>query len=592
MKTTLALLVLLLASALAAPARAQDGEAPSCESLLTRADAVPARRAVDPVVGRASGFADLFVAAFRAPQARTLSARDATRAAASRTCMMSFPWTSAEREGLHSTGLPSPDVIIARLERTRAVLSTMPPRPLAPHERALRQEVRRGRDGQVVLRFGEFLVALSLFRAGRLEDVLTRVGSMDLRVTQAEWESGPDNASDATYYRDDELRKMLGALRDQALASLGRMDAEDAVSALERVQYLGPYAAIVGGRGGLSTHAERLLTIAAPRGTVEHIGHAEFLSISLASRYLLARRPTSDRAWELLAPSDAATVLQAELDRVVAARSTATTEVWSLVPFGARVRLTRPGATVDVSTPFPTACSAMLADTQAAGRRNVVVYVPEFVRRDGRLRARSLIADSQAQGTAVRLFLDDPLPSAVPHAEAASSLTVGGTISAVIPSELGVLDGRVIQNLQDDLTAAGVSVTRFAAGTSWSGPSGGAVIVLSGHSAPELEVYVRALAAAGVFNGNHVVFGSCGTELTEALRGQVLRAGAASVMGFEGTITNANVHDLVDTLLRQRSAAPSEGLFDHLIRRIREIGVRGVWQVSENWPATSNWGFA
>ncbi|MDB5356022.1 MAG: hypothetical protein JWN24_2475 [Phycisphaerales bacterium] len=165
-------------------------------------------------------------------------------------------------------------------------------------------------------------------------------------------------------------------------------------------------------------------------------------------------------------------------------------------------------------------------------------------------------------------------------------------VNAIIAGQSfrGVDDGKVMAILRQELIQAGVNVIEFngADGAHWLGAKGQTMIVITGHSDPELAGFVKALGEAGYLDGNYVVFNSCGTPLTRSLVDLINgRYKATGTFTYEGKISAANVENMLSELASKlklhcqdflKQAGPPK-FVDLLRETVQKFKLNGVWVI-------------
>ncbi len=161
------------------------------------------------------------------------------------------------------------------------------------------------------------------------------------------------------------------------------------------------------------------------------------------------------------------------------------------------------------------------------------------------------------------------------------SVTNPSDILVVVPDpKLNVPQAKTIGNIAADLKSAGVNVTVFAGTEKYSGPSGKAVFVITGHSSEELAEFVRQLGEGGFLKDNYVVFNSCETEMTRQLIAEINgRFGAVGTYAFEGKILAASVQDYLLSLVKGLTGKPGQNLIEILNRAVRDQKLNGVFTI-------------
>ena len=108
-------------------------------------------------------------------------------------------------------------------------------------------------------------------------------------------------------------------------------------------------------------------------------------------------------------------------------------------------------------------------------------------------------------------------------------------------------------------------MTVFTGAEHYTGDSGKAVFVITGHSSVELANLVHQLGEGGFFKGNFVVFNSCNTPLTHQLAVEINgRYGACATYAFSDKIMASDVENYMLELAHSLSSDRQRPLLDLL----------------------------
>jgi hypothetical protein len=161
-------------------------------------------------------------------------------------------------------------------------------------------------------------------------------------------------------------------------------------------------------------------------------------------------------------------------------------------------------------------------------------------------------------------------------------ITTGADVSVVTArASFNVNDWNLVANMTPLLRNAGISVTDFGPGSSWTQPAGRTVIVITGHANEQLADFIRQLGEAGVFRDNVVVFNTCQTPLSEALSHEINeRYGAVGTFSYAGAIPVQSVARLLRAVIQQVNAGG--GAADLWRMLTLRNGLNGAWTICEN----------
>jgi hypothetical protein len=138
--------------------------------------------------------------------------------------------------------------------------------------------------------------------------------------------------------------------------------------------------------------------------------------------------------------------------------------------------------------------------------------------------------------------------------------------------------------IEANLRKAGVTVVEFKDDESfrWTNGKGRALIVITAHSNDALRVFVEKLGNAGAFEGNFVLFNSCGTELSRNLVNEInARFKAAATFAHAGTISPQTVQASMSELVGNLSGGNKIEFGKLLIKTFNSHDLEGVWTISK-----------
>jgi hypothetical protein len=183
-------------------------------------------------------------------------------------------------------------------------------------------------------------------------------------------------------------------------------------------------------------------------------------------------------------------------------------------------------------------------------------------------------------------------------------------ITAVVADKsFNLRDGKLVQNIADELTLRGVEVIRHHKGSpaASSGPEKRRlVITISGHTSQPLAELVASLGQSGLLKDNIVIFMACESKLTRELQTEIIeKHGAAGLLAFQGEIKVSQLQPILLDVAKQFEAAKTKECLDALepvgntahegsppipdpnsnfIQRLRDAmrlqGLNGFWVVS------------
>jgi hypothetical protein len=230
------------------------------------------------------------------------------------------------------------------------------------------------------------------------------------------------------------------------------------------------------------------------------------------------------------------------------------------------------------------------------------VFSEDYASPTGRL-ADAVVQQALDAHPSARL-VRDPMDAETHHRiESVTQFDKGRALQvrAIIPDKQhGVVDGKLLQNIRDDLVEHGVKVdtspavavdtpkpavavdtspavvvetpptVRLQAAKTEAPAPLQAVIVISGHSSHELANFVDSIGPVAIRDAI-VIFESCGTRLTRELVRKMIRAhGAAAVFAFSGTITVDQLEPATIDLAKEFQPSPDRPASGRLLR-IRKI---------------------
>jgi len=189
-----------------------------------------------------------------------------------------------------------------------------------------------------------------------------------------------------------------------------------------------------------------------------------------------------------------------------------------------------------------------------------------------------------------RPFIRDPMSSRTKDRVVSLNgfSTTNPNVVAIVAdgSFVRVTDYRIIQNVKAQLISLGVRVETYnpERASQLNIGKGKAVIVITGHSDAELTKLVRSLGAAGVFDGNYVVFNSCKTMLTRELVTEInTRFGGIATFTHDKVIDATEVEQSVkDLATRLQQSGDSVPFHEILIKSMHRYKLNGGWTVCLN----------
>ena len=173
--------------------------------------------------------------------------------------------------------------------------------------------------------------------------------------------------------------------------------------------------------------------------------------------------------------------------------------------------------------------------------------------------------------------------------KALRAFTISGpsAITAIVASETfrpKVDDFGAVKAIEANLKQAGVAVVEFKDNESfqWTNSKGRALIVITAHSNDALRVFVEKLGEAGVFEGNFVLFNSCGTELSRSLVNEMnSRFKSAATFALSGTILPQTLQASMSELAGNLNGTDKIEFGKLLIKTFNSHDLEGVWTISE-----------
>jgi hypothetical protein len=142
-------------------------------------------------------------------------------------------------------------------------------------------------------------------------------------------------------------------------------------------------------------------------------------------------------------------------------------------------------------------------------------------------------------------------------------------------------DYNVIQDLEQQLSAAHIKVVRYRPGVQMASVGKGkGLIVITGHSSEELAEFVRTLGSQGVFEGNFVVFNSCETALSRQLITEInTRYNAIATFAHEGKIMVNDLDGFLGDFSSELTKGSTSSFHEMLIRQLHNHKLNGVWTI-------------
>lgn len=116
------------------------------------------------------------------------------------------------------------------------------------------------------------------------------------------------------------------------------------------------------------------------------------------------------------------------------------------------------------------------------------------------------------------------------------------------PDSFNVQDGKIVQNIKDELAVAGIRAVEFGQSglPAFAGNRGKGVIVITGHASKELSAFIAELGDAGYFRKNLVILNTCQSEVSRDVANSVTsKYGAKGVLSYEGRLPIDLMEDLL-----------------------------------------------
>lgn len=179
------------------------------------------------------------------------------------------------------------------------------------------------------------------------------------------------------------------------------------------------------------------------------------------------------------------------------------------------------------------------------------------------------------------LYVDDYRKTTRPRAAKIRNTPASTPMAALVAAPFfKVVDGKVIQNIDDELSVAGMKIVQVGPDGRVAPPDESVVVVITGHSAPEFAQFVDTLVQRGVFQGKTVVMNSCGSWLTRELASTIIRRGGAiGIWRFYDVIDSNQLRTFMRALGHERQI-PRAKLPDILKNSTRKAGLHGQMQIS------------
>ena len=221
------------------------------------------------------------------------------------------------------------------------------------------------------------------------------------------------------------------------------------------------------------------------------------------------------------------------------------------------------------------------------GKNHVLFSTPLMEKDGGPLRDADSFTFALQRAYPKAKMLRDPLSAQtalLTEKVATFSVSRPTDLMVIVPDpKLGVPQGKIIANIAADLKAAKVGVSVISGSEKYSGKSGKAVFVITGHSSEELAGFVRQLGDGGFLKNNYVIFNSCETDLTRELLTEINgRYGAIGTYAFEGKIMAASVQEYLLDLVKELNGKTKLNLMELLSRMVQKQKLTGVFTVCRN----------
>jgi len=145
-------------------------------------------------------------------------------------------------------------------------------------------------------------------------------------------------------------------------------------------------------------------------------------------------------------------------------------------------------------------------------------------------------------------------------------------------------DFNIVKDVENTLKSAGIQVEHYKDGEPfrWNNGRGRGLIVITAHSTDSLATFVRKLGESGAFEGNFVLFNSCGTDLTRSLISEInSRYKAVATFNHEGIIPANNMRSFLNSFSQILSNGNGKTFGELLMDSLHMNQLNGVWTVSQ-----------
>jgi hypothetical protein len=546
-----------------------------------------------------------------------------------RPCLKHFPWpeheflvpdgtkkaVSTERMGEIAAGIRSVCTQWVK-DRNRLMRKV---NGLSEWERRTVGMLQEGTDPENLALFGEFMYVLKLRKDGKNEKIVETVEAIrkhdPLRVEAATM----DEFEDSTYYTKPTLRCMITLIDYGAKAETLRDEPGKLLPVLADLLDTWPILQYhTGLAGDPKTRLLALVGRLRPKlvDALQIKGEYWKHTAALENYPGIAGVMTTGDSWVLylrgpqnglhalaIAPSGRTTLLTTDAAakaftaftlRELRDYSNPTMRLFRVLPDGDGYVVTFPdGTTANLSRvdyarlmkgeklPADHPLAAALAVTR---EESLVLYSHPLMRKAGPelTAAKDVTFALQRAYPEMRIHRDPLSAETVARAKRLNGRALGnlGDILVLVADDsFRVPQNATVKNIQDELTAEGLKPDVFA-GQKYAGPTGRAVIVITGHTSAELAKYVRELGEAGYFKDNFVVFNSCESPLTEQLLTEMTsRYGAAAAFAHEKKIGIDEVQQYLLDFVKKVKATGELNLFKLLLETLHRNKLNGVWSI-------------
>jgi hypothetical protein len=298
----------------------------------------------------------------------------------------------------------------------------------------------------------------------------------------------------------------------------------------------------------------------------------------------------------LLTGDAAATAYERVVHTELVANSTEGMRLFSVSKFGAEYEINFGGTTLPVTVnkqelaalrggqPLQPEHALSKAMREAQGVP-LVLYTNPLMLRDGmQVKAADDLAFALQKSYPDSKVIRDPLSPEtkvqVAKLQVYKATSPSSVVALVAESSFGVKDYRVVQNLEDELRAKGISVIPVSSGVVQQMKiNNKIVLIVTGHIDAQLAKFVKTLGQAGVLQDNFILFNSCRAPLTRELATDMTtKYGAVAVFSYESLIKDVDL----ELLLRDFPEGNDRPFIDLWREQIKKHKMNGLWTVCEN----------